>query len=396
MFLDAGYLTPEADYQSDSDPNSDVLNDTGPKKRGSKVGSKRGKYNRKATESAKRRIIDAAKEQRDWRILAEALGVKIPTARSWIRKGTPTMKPTGGVRNIKISEVHEEAIKQWIEENVSITLKQIVEKLQIHYNLDVSTSAVDNHLEGMLFSVKRVHRETETANNAINKQKRKEYVQKIININGEVDSHVVFIDETNFNLYTKREYGRAEVGNRSVSRDPSSKGPNIHVIGAISSDGLEYWKQRRGSYIKEYAAQFTRLLLRALVTKGIDMHTIVLVIDNAPCHSDLERVLQEDEFNTARIVRLGPYSAPLNPIEAVWSIMKAKFKELHGIRKAAMFQGVNRPNNTSLVEYRLQYMEQIIDDSMTAITKQQCERCIRHVQRHYNRVLDLHDLEVGV
>jgi len=265
----------------------------------------------------------------------------------------------------------------------------ITEKLEIQFNLNVSTFAVNKHLEGMLFTVKWVHKETKTANSEVNKRKWKELVQKII------DSHVVFIVENNFTLCTKREYGRSEKGESPFSRDPSSKGPNVHVIGAIPSHGVECWESRRGSYKKVNTADYVRLLLQQLAAKGIELYTVVLVVDNAPCHSDIDRILDEDEFNTARIIMLRPHSAPLNPIEAVWSIVKAKFKELHGERKAVKFQGTNS-NNMTLMKYRLQYMEKVIDDSMTVTTKQQCDRCIRHVQRHYNRYFDLHDLEVGV
>jgi len=172
LILDADFLTPPSEVNYDAIHSSDDDEVALPKKRGSKIGSKRGKYHKKASESAKRRVIEAANEQRDWRVLAEALGVKIPTARSWIKKGTPTMKPTGGMRNVKIMEYHLDSIREWIEENVSISLREITEKLNNRYNLTVCTSTIDNHFEGMLFTVKKVHRETETANNDINKQKR--------------------------------------------------------------------------------------------------------------------------------------------------------------------------------------------------------------------------------
>ena len=73
---------------------------------------------------------------------------------------------------------------------------------------------------------------------------------------------------------------------------PASKGPNIHIIGAISQNGLEYWGKRRGSYKKEEASNFVKRLIRTLL-------------------------------------RLGPYSPQINPVEAAWSFVKDKFKGLH-------------------------------------------------------------------
>ena len=61
-----------------------------------------------------------------------------------------------------------------------------------------------------------------------------------------------------------------------------------------------------------------------MVGSGILLQNIVIVCDNATCHSNIEVMLAENEFNGARIIRLGPYSPQLNPIEAVWSFTKDK------------------------------------------------------------------------
>ncbi len=53
---------------------------------------------------------------------------------------------------------------------------------------------------------------------------------------------------------------------------------------------------------------------------------MILVIDNAPCHSQVELVLAENEFKEHKILRLAPYSPMLNPIESVWAYIKAEVK----------------------------------------------------------------------
>ena len=160
-------------------------------------------------------------------------------------------------------------------------------------------------------------------NNVENKTKS-QFVQSILAVMREENSHVVYVDERNLNLLSKREYGRSAIGERAVSSLPASKGPNIHIIGAISQNGLEYWEKRRGNYRKEEALNFFKRLIRILIGNGILLQNIVIVCDNAPCHSNIEVMLAENEFNGARIIRLGPYSPQLNPIEAVWSFTKDK------------------------------------------------------------------------
>ena len=72
---------------------------------------------------------------------------------------------------------------------------------------------------------------------------------------------------------------------------PASKGPNIHIIGALSQNGLEYWGKRRGSYKKDEASNFVKRLIRTLVGNGLLLATIVIVCDNAPCHSNIKSLL---------------------------------------------------------------------------------------------------------
>ena len=52
-----------------------------------------------------------------------------------------------------------------------------------------------------------------------------------------------------------------------------------------------------------------------------------MVVDNAPCHSNIEEVFSEEEFLGCEVLRLAPYSPMFNPIEQVWSLIKAYVKQ---------------------------------------------------------------------
>ena len=52
-----------------------------------------------------------------------------------------------------------------------------------------------------------------------------------------------------------------------------------------------------------------------------------MVVDNAPCHSNIEEVFSEEEFLGCEVLRLGPYSPMFNPTEHVWSLIKAYVKQ---------------------------------------------------------------------
>ena len=61
-----------------------------------------------------------------------------------------------------------------------------------------------------------------------------------------------------------------------------------------------------------------------LYSLGVDVNQVVLVCDNAPCHSKVQEL--ELDFPGLTVRRLGPHSLMLNPIENVWSKMKSHIK----------------------------------------------------------------------
>lgn len=136
------------------------------------------------------------------------------------------------------------------------------------------------------------------------------------------------MDETNVILFCRRSTGRARIGDRAVARLPYSKGPNIHVIRAISSLGAELIEIRRGAFKGRDANEWVRRLADAIEGRGTTLTNVVLVCDNAPAHSRLESAADERGIT---LLRLGPYSPMLNPIENIWSVVKAAIKRLNRI-----------------------------------------------------------------
>ena len=87
-------------------------------------------------------------------------------------------------------------------------------------------------------------------NSDANKQKRREYVEKLMTFQGNGKT-IIFQDESNLNLFCRRTQARAPKGSRALVPLPSSKGFNIHILGLMSQTGLLAWNRRRGSVKKE-------------------------------------------------------------------------------------------------------------------------------------------------
>ncbi|VEN42387.1 unnamed protein product [Callosobruchus maculatus] len=103
------------------------------------------------------------------------------------------------------------------------------------------------YIEGRLFTIKQVHKQPISMNSEENKRKRAGYVTAL-NRYIELGKQIVWIDETNFNLFCRRTRGRFRVGVRAVQHLPAARGPNVHLIGAISPAGVVTMELRKGSF----------------------------------------------------------------------------------------------------------------------------------------------------
>ena len=193
------------------------------------------------------------------------------------------------------------------------------------------------------------------------------------------------MDETNFNLHISRRDGRSIRGSRATSISSGSKGPNVHMIGCIGSLGLIHHEIRRGSFTKELAKDWMRTAFRLAREKNAS--PIVMVIDNAGCHSGIESILLEDEFQDHIFLRLGPYSPMLNPIETIWSKVKAHVKRNLSSNLQNLLQ--NNPENLPIVEFRLRNLEELMRQSLEVIDISCCVSCISGVARYFSAALAL-------
>ena len=83
----------------------------------------------------------------------------------------------------------------------------------------------------------------------------------------------------------------------------ASRGANIHLIGAISSLGWIHRDIKRGSFTKPDAIEFLKYCLRVSTVRHGG--PVVLVIDNAPCHSKVEEsIMEEEDLRDCIILRL--------------------------------------------------------------------------------------------
>lgn len=136
-------------------------------------------------------------------------------------------------------------------------------------------------------------------------------------------SDLVFLDESGCNTDMTRRYAYALGGSRAVDSAPLSKPRNTTILSSIQLDGtLRYTTFSGGTTVEKFKRYLETDLLPHLDGNS------VLIMDNMKSHH-AKAVKNLLDSSGIRYTYLPPYSPDLNPIEKLWSKVKAllrKFK----------------------------------------------------------------------
>lgn len=119
------------------------------------------------------------------------------------------------------------------------------------------------------------------------------------------------------NVGLARRYGRAQGGARVFDDAPVNRPATTTVEAAVGPGGPLGAATWRGGTTKARFLSWVRSALAPLLREGD-----VVVMDNLSAHR-ADGVAEAVEARGARVVYLPPYSPDLNPIEKMWSKMKA-------------------------------------------------------------------------
>ncbi|KAF0710026.1 hypothetical protein AaE_012692 [Aphanomyces astaci] len=293
--------------------------------------------------SAKNRIVDAFNNAMDWMRIAQANGVNISSAGNWLHLDSLTPKQRGGIKSQLLTEENVDMLQSWVE-------------LCIVNSTNVCSPFCALSGEGKI---------------------------------------PTWIDETNLNLFTCRTKARSRRGTRAVVvRGGTQKGKNLHVIRAISTTHSSSAPTSVVRTSMQTPINGLRTILRAASVHNGGLNDIVVVADNAPCHSCLSAVFSEPEFQAATLLRLAPYSPMFNPIENLWSEFKAHVKTLLRERLAAFTGPPSDGQNCE--EFRMQYLEFVAQDVIDVVEVNRLGRFAFCLDYFYGRVEQLADMQVGL
>jgi transposase len=164
---------------------------------------------------------------------------------------------------------------------------------------------------------------------------------------------LVFLDESGVNTAMFRRYGRCPQGERLVDAAPTAHWESHTLLAAIRlGDGVVAPMVLDGPVT---GASFAGYVERSLVPELRPGD--IVVMDNLPAHKGAA-VAAAIEAAGCTLVYLPPYSPDLNPIEAMWSKVKA------AIRAAAA--------------RTFEMLVDAVGDALRTVTSEDCEGYFEH------------------
>ena len=162
-------------------------------------------------------------------------------------------------------------------------------------------------------SNKKTHRGEKVATEEAQKH-RLDYWNRIRDIPVE---KLIFIDETAFWVGMSRDVARSLRDKKALCLRQFYKGRKMTLIGAIKKEGVVATRLIENSMRGKDFQSFIEMDLIPKLTRGD-----VIIMDNLIIHK-MEGIKELIEEKGARIEYLPPYSPDFNPIEMMWSVIKA-------------------------------------------------------------------------
>ena len=245
---------------------------------------------RRTSEQDRARLVECFEDGEDFVSLALTLGIKRTTAYSivgtYVKEGrVGTLSHGGGRQNI-IDDETMDFLVLLLGSNCLLTLKELKDTVRSVWpeKPHFSEVTLSRTLDGELISLKLTRDSPSERNSDRVLGMRRDYAQWMLAEGMNQDR--IYIDECGFNIWTRRNYGRAKVGDRVIH---GQRGRNANVICAISNRcGILYHEVHFGAVNKERFSSFMRTI--ELLLEGSNC---VIIMDNAPIYGRMDEIYPE-------------------------------------------------------------------------------------------------------
>jgi transposase len=145
---------------------------------------------------------------------------------------------------------------------------------------------------------------------------------------------LVFLDESSINTGMTRLYGRGPRGMRVIDYVPDARFERVSILSSVRLSGdlvpFVFQGSLNGDLFKEYMSK----CLIPTLQKGD-----IVIMDNLTAHK-VGGVAEPILAANVNVLYLPPYSPDLNPIEKMWSKIKAHLRKTKARTKQALDEAI--------------------------------------------------------
>ncbi|XP_049280587.1 uncharacterized protein LOC125762482 isoform X2 [Anopheles funestus] len=254
---------------------------------------------RKTTSNEDReRVVTAYENGATHAAISQMLNIKLATVYGIVKKYQKTFeaeaKKRGGNREKLLSQQAISDLQSWINDDCTVTLKSLQQKLMQEHGVRVSTTTIAREIKGFNYSLKMLKLIPERRNTPTTIEDRKMYATQFYDVAREIpDSGLVYLDEVGFNVSMRTLKGRSRKGTPATVTVPQLRTRNISIICAMNRYGVLHYTVHTRSVNRELFVQFIEELKSTLRSKSISR--TYLVMDNVAFHKTLD---QMEKFRT--------------------------------------------------------------------------------------------------
>jgi len=262
-------------------------------------------------------LLDKGYTQKE---IASILMLDEDTITNWVQKFKSTINIKRWLENnyiayngkLTLTEISQ--LKTYLNENIILTVRQIIDYVKHYFGTTYSLSGMKDLLHALNFSYKQLSLFPSKAD--IEQQKQFVLAFEQLNQNFTEDEEIVFIDGIHPQHNTKSSKAWIEKGTEKYL--PTNTGrQRLNLNGAYNPNNQDV-------IIREdqtINAQSTIKLFKQIQNKYSDRHCIHIIADNAKYYRNklVKKFLQQSKIN---LMFLPPYSPNLNLIERLWKYLR--------------------------------------------------------------------------
>jgi transposase len=168
-------------------------------------------------------------------------------------------------------------------------------------------------------------------------KERKAWCKKVLGVDPQ---QFVFLDESNAKTNMTRLYGRAPRGERVTAHVPDGRWESLTMLSALGFDGRTTTMVYQGGTDVLAMQTYVEMFLAATLEPGN-----IVVMDNLSSHRNVE-VVAMIEATGAEVWFLPRYSPDYNPIEEMWSKVKAYLRKVEARSKKKLMNAIGKAHES--------------------------------------------------